>query len=68
MSRRWTWLRIKSPSTAARAAAVVASHNDGETIYIFTDDAFGWRFFSVIFGTLGIIIFYFHLPQIEILR
>ena len=37
----------------------VASHNDGETIYIFTDDAFGWRFFSVIFGTLGIIVFFF---------
>ena len=30
-----------------------------ETIYIFTDTAFDWRFFSIIAGTFGIIIFYF---------
>jgi dolichyl-phosphate-mannose-protein mannosyltransferase len=31
----------------------------GMPIFVFTDNAFGWRFFSIIFGTLGIIIFYF---------
>ncbi len=39
--------------------STVASHPELETIYVFTDTAFDWRFFSVIFGTLGIIIFYF---------
>jgi len=38
---------------------VIASHNESEQIYIFTDTAFDWRFFSIIFGTLGTIIFYF---------
>jgi dolichyl-phosphate-mannose-protein mannosyltransferase len=34
-------------------------HNPNDPIYVFTDNAFGWRFFSIIFGTIGIIIFYF---------
>jgi dolichyl-phosphate-mannose-protein mannosyltransferase len=34
-------------------------HIAGRPIFVFTDNAFGWRFFSVIFGTLGIIVFYF---------
>ena len=38
---------------------VIASHDESEQIYIFTDMAFDWRFFSIIFGTLGIIVFYF---------
>jgi predicted membrane-bound dolichyl-phosphate-mannose-protein mannosyltransferase len=37
----------------------VTTHNMLQKIYVFTDNAFGWRFFSIIFGTLGIIIFYF---------
>lgn len=37
----------------------VSSHAAGAEIYVFTDNAFGWRFFSIVFGTLGIIIFYF---------
>ena len=37
----------------------VASHTAKQTIYVFTDNAFGWRFFSIIFGTLGIVLFYF---------
>jgi dolichyl-phosphate-mannose-protein mannosyltransferase len=37
----------------------VMSHAELETIYIFTDTAFDWRFFSIIAGTFGIIIFYF---------
>ena len=37
----------------------VASHTAKQTIYVFTDNAFGWRFFSIIFGTLGIALFYF---------
>ena len=35
------------------------NHNPNDSIYVFTDNAFGWRFFSIIFGTIGIIIFYF---------
>jgi dolichyl-phosphate-mannose--protein O-mannosyl transferase len=35
------------------------THAELETIYIFTDTAFDWRFFSIIMGTLSIIIFYF---------
>ena len=37
----------------------VASHAAQQTIYVFTDNAFGWRFFSIIFGTIGIVLFYF---------
>jgi dolichyl-phosphate-mannose-protein mannosyltransferase len=37
----------------------VAGHAEQQTIYVFNDNAFGWRFFSVIFGTAGIVIFYF---------
>ena len=37
----------------------VTTHAELETIHVFTDTAFDWRFFSVIMGTLGIIIFYF---------
>jgi dolichyl-phosphate-mannose-protein mannosyltransferase len=37
----------------------VASHAEQQTIYMFDDNAFGWRFFSVIFGEIGIILFYF---------
>jgi predicted membrane-bound dolichyl-phosphate-mannose-protein mannosyltransferase len=39
--------------------STVTTHNMLQKIYVFTDNAFGWRFFSIIFGTLGIIIFYF---------
>ena len=38
---------------------LVWDHAANETIFVFTDNAFGWRFFSIIFGTIGIIIFYF---------
>ncbi|MBN1644120.1 MAG: phospholipid carrier-dependent glycosyltransferase [Dehalococcoidales bacterium] len=37
----------------------VRSHPSQEKIYVYTDNAFGWRFFSGIFGTIGIVIFYF---------
>ncbi len=39
--------------------STVTSHTSGQAIYVFTDGAFGWRFFSIIFGTLGIILIYF---------
>ena len=39
--------------------STVTGHDPGQEIYVFTDNAFGWRFFSIIFGTFGIIIFYF---------
>jgi dolichyl-phosphate-mannose-protein mannosyltransferase len=34
-------------------------HSDQLQIFIFTDKAIGWRFFSVIFGTIGIVLFYY---------
>jgi dolichyl-phosphate-mannose-protein mannosyltransferase len=39
--------------------STLSSHAELQPIYVFTDTAFDWRFFSIIFGTLGIIIFYF---------
>ena len=36
----------------------ITYHAEQSSIYVYTDNAFGWRFFSVIFGTLGIIVFY----------
>jgi dolichyl-phosphate-mannose-protein mannosyltransferase len=37
----------------------ISGHGWQQPIYVFDDDAFGWRFFSVIFGEIGIILFYF---------
>jgi len=37
----------------------VIDHDAQQTIYVFTDNAFDWRFFSIILGTLGIVLFYF---------
>jgi dolichyl-phosphate-mannose--protein O-mannosyl transferase len=34
------------------------SHSANDSIFVFTDNAFGWRFFSIIFGTIGIILVY----------
>jgi dolichyl-phosphate-mannose--protein O-mannosyl transferase len=39
--------------------STVTSHAPMQEIYIFTDKAVGWRFFAIIFGTIGIIVFYF---------
>ena len=58
---------IKSIDTALNQITVkrgaggttVASHAEQQTIYVFDDNAFGWRFFSVIFGAIGIVLFYF---------
>jgi len=38
---------------------VAVGHATQQKIYVYTDNAFGWRFFSIIFGTLGIVLFYF---------
>jgi dolichyl-phosphate-mannose--protein O-mannosyl transferase len=45
--------------TRGVGGTAVASHAQQQTIYVFNDNAFGWRFFSIIFGTLGIVLFYF---------
>ena len=45
--------------TRGAGGTTISSHASQKTIYVFTDNAFGWRFFSIIFGTLGIILFYF---------
>ena len=60
-------MTVKGVNTALNQISVergtggttVASHTAKQTIYVFTDNAFGWRFFSIIFGTLGIVLFYF---------
>ena len=60
-------MTVKGVNTALNQISVergtggttVAAHTAKQTIYVFTDNAFGWRFFSIIFGTLGIVLFYF---------
>ena len=60
-------MTVKGVNTALNQISVergtggttVVSHTAKQTIYVFTDNAFGWRFFSIIFGTLGIALFYF---------
>jgi dolichyl-phosphate-mannose-protein mannosyltransferase len=47
---------------------VVAGHSENEPITVYTDNAFGWRFFSIVFGTLGIIIFYFICRSLKLSR
>jgi dolichyl-phosphate-mannose--protein O-mannosyl transferase len=37
----------------------VSSHPAQQPVFEFTDNAFGWRFFSIVFGEIGIIVFYF---------
>ena len=37
----------------------IASHARQQEIHVFYDNAVEWRFFSIIFGTIGIVIFYF---------
>jgi dolichyl-phosphate-mannose-protein mannosyltransferase len=39
--------------------STVASHTAQQTIFLFDDRALGWRFFSIIFGEIGILLFYF---------
>ena len=48
--------------------STVNSHGALQTIYVFNDNAFGWRFFSVIFGELGIVIFYFICRRLKLSR
>ena len=50
----------------------VSSHAAQQTIYLFTDNPFGWRFFSVIAGTISLILFYLicrelSMPKIAVL-
>ena len=49
-----------SEITVKRGAggSTVSAHAAELPIYVYTDNAFGWRFFSIIFGTIGIILFY----------
>ena len=45
--------------TRGDGGTTVTGHSAQQAIYVFTDNAFEWRFFSIIFGTIGIILFYF---------
>jgi dolichyl-phosphate-mannose-protein mannosyltransferase len=53
--------RSLSQITVKRGAGgtIVSDHPAQQAVYIFEDTAVGWRFFSVIFGELGIVLFYF---------
>ncbi|AKG54410.1 hypothetical protein DGWBC_1796 [Dehalogenimonas sp. WBC-2] len=39
--------------------SIPAFHDSLQPVYVYTDNAFGWRFFSIVFGTAGIVIVYF---------
>ncbi|HXX59188.1 MAG TPA: phospholipid carrier-dependent glycosyltransferase [Dehalococcoidales bacterium] len=39
--------------------STVTGHPEQSQIFVYTDNAVGWRFFSIIFGTLGIVLVYF---------
>ena len=45
--------------TRGAGGTTVASHVGQQPIFVFEDNAWGWRFFSVIFGEIGIVLFYF---------
>ena len=45
--------------TRGAGGTPVTSHGEQEPIFIFKDNAVGWRFFSVIFGEIGIVLVYF---------
>ena len=43
----------------AVGGTTIVGHDSQQKIYVYDDNAFGWRFFSVIFGEVAIILFYF---------
>ena len=45
--------------TRAKDGSTATNHAVQQTIYLFHDNAFGWRFFSIVFGTINIVILYF---------
>jgi dolichyl-phosphate-mannose--protein O-mannosyl transferase len=45
--------------TRGKDGSIPVYHTGQQTIYLFHDNAFGWRFFSVIFGTINIVLLYF---------
>ena len=44
------------------------SHIAQQTIYVFNDNPWGWRFFSILFGTASIVIFYFLCRKLDMSR
>ena len=50
----------------AVGGTTITSHSDQQTIFVFNDNALGWRFFSVIFGEIGIVLFYFICRRLKI--
>lgn len=43
-----------------------AGHISGDAIYLFHDNALGWRFFSIVFGTINIILIYFICKKLQL--
>jgi dolichyl-phosphate-mannose--protein O-mannosyl transferase len=44
------------------------SHDQQQTIYVFNDNPWCWRFFPILFGTIGIILFYFLCRKLDMPR
>jgi dolichyl-phosphate-mannose-protein mannosyltransferase len=45
-----------------------ASHIAQQTVYVFNDNPWCWRFFPILFGTAGIILFYFLCRKLDMSR
>jgi dolichyl-phosphate-mannose-protein mannosyltransferase len=58
----------KNQLTVARGkdGTSAASHSAEQIIYLFNDNAFGWRFFAVIFGTINIVLIYFICKKLKL--
>ncbi len=52
--------------TRAKDGSTAVSHDNQQTIYLFHDNALGWRFFSVIFGTINIFLIYFICKKLQL--
>jgi dolichyl-phosphate-mannose-protein mannosyltransferase len=48
--------------------STVSSHSPQQPIYVFEDNFFGWRFFSIVFGTIGIVFLYFICRRLRLSR
>jgi predicted membrane-bound dolichyl-phosphate-mannose-protein mannosyltransferase len=44
------------------------SYDKQQTIYVFNDNPWAWRFFPILFGTIGIILFYFLCRKLDMPR
>ncbi|MBN1366351.1 MAG: phospholipid carrier-dependent glycosyltransferase [Dehalococcoidales bacterium] len=57
---------IRVASDGRHFGTVSSGHEKGLTVYMYTDNAIGWRFFSIIFGTINIILIYFICKKLQL--